>query len=177
MLRGSKDRPGSAQSKAPTPLFVWAIGIVLSLVFSACGPGKALQPLVGEGRGIHDSLESDPALLRTTAPIESAKRLLGYIRAGNREAVYASLSRDSHQSYSLPENLTSAPVRESVEIALLGSLVEEFVERSPREVLKGLPSPHPRRASVTVKSKQGPERTIFFELEEEAWLLDLPTSK
>ena len=177
MLRGSRHRPRNTQSEALTSLSVWALGTVLLLVCSACGPGKALQPLVGEGRGIHDSLESDPALLRTTAPIESAKRLLGFIRAGNREAVFASLSRDSHQSYSLPESLTSLPVRESVEIALMGSLVEEFVERSPREVLKGLPSPHPRRASVTVKSKQGPERTIFFELEEEAWLLDLPTPK
>ena len=126
---------------------------------------------------MHATLESDANLLRTSAPLESGKRLLKSIRKGDLRGVTAALSPTALSTHPLPESLESAEARELLEKSLFGALVEGFIERSPREVRKGTPSPHPRRAPLTVKTQQGPERTIFFELVDSRWCIEPYSTK
>ena len=71
-------------------LFIGILGFT-----PCCGPGTALQPLIGESTEIHELLETPPSVLEERAPLHAAEQVLASLRSQNNEALWSHLSLKS----------------------------------------------------------------------------------
>ena len=159
------------------------IALFFSVLTMGCGPGAALQPLVGETLDISEEMETKPEVLTRRAPDMAAERLLDAIRAKDTPSIIAALSEttkaalgasmalateESALQQGLEQHVQSG---KSLEALLFGVPDLKVVLSSPRQIARGLQVPHSVKAKVQLSSSDNTKHWSLFVLEENTWKL------
>lgn len=165
--------------------------LFITLTSVACGPGAALQPLVGEDADVYAMLESDPESLFDDAPCLAANQLLNHLRAKRLAPAWAALSFHAQRQTISRANLKENIKGEAILAAVLGNqaiedkntlivqwfgLVPSRITPYPPEAPKSIPTATApsRKASVYAYNKEGDFRKLTFVFDEYHWKLDMP---
>ena len=159
------------------------LALFLSAFTLSCGPGAALQPLVGETVDISEDMETKPEVLTRRAPDMAAERMIGAIRANDTAAVVAFLSEKTRRALTESKILTGDAATlqraieqyvqsgKSLETLLLGVAEAKVVLSSPRQIARGLQVPHSMKAKVQFSSADNTKHWGLFVLEDNTWKL------
>ena len=158
--------------------------VLVPALLQGCGPGKALQPLHGETPAIATMLETQPEVLQSSAPYQSANTLLSSVREGQVMTIIPQLSKGTHagliEAVKTPgqENMTIEGALQALvttpdrlEKVLFGFSGTTIGIPTPREMSKGQMIPHEHRANVRILSSSKTEHWAIFVFEDGAWKL------
>ena len=157
--------------------------LFIVLASSGCGPGAALQPLVGETVDITDQMETSPDVLTRRAPDLAAQSMLKAISDGDDTTTLKHLSNKTKKS--LQTLFSGGPSDDeilkglaayrasgkSLVTLLFGVPGAKVAASSPRQIARGLQVPHSIKAKVRLISAEKTEHWCFFTLEDNTWKL------
>jgi hypothetical protein len=166
-------------------------GVAMALIFAACGPGAALQPLIEEDPAVFEIIDASPEVLLDDAPTLAARGLVRLLRARDFGTAWLALSSDAQrrvrESVGAGSDTPGSEVLKKALAAHGGTGAAEAVASvfglDPKQLApwspEQIPAPPPAtagdgKASVYAYGASGEVRELRFVFDGAHWRLDTP---